>query len=108
MLRQPGLDRYDSRKPWITVPGDAFRSRQARPLPEITHPRGDLLVYRSDASQSVRVQIAGRPSGTEPKIKFYLFCQSDVINGNLDAARTAGDKACRMCNRRLVTGLSSN
>ena len=62
------------------------------PLPEIMHPRGDLLVYKSDASQSVRFQIAGRPSGTEPKIKFYLFCQSDVINGDLDAARSAGDK----------------
>lgn len=63
------------------------------PLPEITHPRGDLLIYKSDASQSVRVQIAGRPSGTEPKIKFYLFCQSDVINGNLTAARVVGDQA---------------
>ncbi|MEI6538742.1 MAG: phospho-sugar mutase, partial [Planctomycetota bacterium] len=63
------------------------------PLPEITHPRGDLLIYKSDVSQSVRVQIAGRPSGTEPKIKFYLFCQSDVINGNLTAARVAGDQA---------------
>ena len=63
------------------------------PLPEITHPRGDLLIYKSDASQSVRVQIAGRPSGTEPKIKFYLFCQSDIINGNLTAARVAGDQA---------------
>ena len=62
-------------------------------MPEITHPRGDLLVYKSDATQSVRVQIAGRPSGTEQKIKFYLFCQSDVINGDLDSARAAGDKA---------------
>ena len=65
------------------------------PLPEIMHPRGDLLVYKSDASQSVRFQIAGRPSGTEPKIKFYLFCQSDVINGDLDAARSAGDKVMK-------------
>ena len=65
------------------------------PLPKIMHPRGDLLVYKSDASQSVRFQIAGRPSGTEPKIKFYLFCQSDVINGDLDAARSAGDKVMK-------------
>ena len=42
------------------------------PLPEITHPRGDLLIYKSDASQSVRVQIAGRPSGTEPKIRLLI------------------------------------
>ena len=64
-------------------------------LPEITQPRGDLLVYKSDPSQPVRIQIAGRPSGTEPKIKFYLFCQSDVVNGNLNAARAAGDKAIK-------------
>lgn len=65
------------------------------PLPEITHPRGDLLFYKSDPSQAVRVQIAGRPSGTEPKIKFYLFCQSDTVNGDLDMARAVGDQAMK-------------
>jgi phosphoglucomutase len=65
------------------------------PLPEITHPRGDLLIYKSDPTQSVRVQIAGRPSGTEPKIKFYLFCQSDILKGDLGAARAAGDNAMK-------------
>jgi len=64
-------------------------------LPEITHPRGDLLIYKSDPSHPVRIQIAGRPSGTEPKIKFYLFCQSDLLNGDLNAARVAGDKALK-------------
>ena len=72
----------------VTIPA-------GNPLPEITHPRGDLLVYKSDPSQRVRVQIAGRPSGTEPKIKFYLFCQADIIDGNIDAARTAGDAAIK-------------
>ena len=65
------------------------------PLPEITYPRGDLLIYKSDPAQSVRIQIAGRPSGTEPKIKFYLFCQSDILNGDLEVARAAGDKAMK-------------
>lgn len=64
-------------------------------LESIAHPRGDLLIYKSDETQPVRIQIAGRPSGTEPKIKFYLFCQSDLINGNLAAAREAGDKALK-------------
>jgi phosphoglucomutase/phosphomannomutase len=62
-------------------------------LGTITQPRGDLLIYKSDESQPVRVQIAGRPSGTEPKIKFYFFCQSDVVNGQVAAARAAGDTA---------------
>ncbi len=58
----------------------------------ITSPQGDLLIYRSDPDQSIRIQIAGRPSGTEPKIKFYFFCQSDLIDAqDLDRARRAGD-----------------
>lgn len=57
-------------------------------------PTGDLLIYRSDESQPVRIQIAGRPSGTEPKIKFYFFCQSDLSDSvDLAAAREAGDTA---------------
>ena len=64
-------------------------------LREITRPRGDMLIYKSDASQPIRIQIAGRPSGTEPKIKFYFFCQSDLVKGDLIAARTAGDQAMK-------------
>jgi phosphoglucomutase/phosphomannomutase len=67
----------------------------------ITSPRGDLLIYKSDETQPVRVQIAGRPSGTEPKIKFYLFCQSDLINGDLSAARAAGDRALKEVQQTL-------
>jgi phosphoglucomutase/phosphomannomutase len=70
-------------------------------LGTITNPRGDLLIYKSDASQPVRVQIAGRPSGTEPKIKFYFFCQSDISNGNLQAARAAGDRALKDAQQAL-------
>ena len=72
-------------------------------LPEISHPRGDLLIYKSEPSEPVRIQIAGRPSGTEPKIKFYFFCQSDIINGNVPAARIAGDKALKDVQKALST-----
>ncbi len=55
-------------------------------------PRGNLLFFRSDPHQPVRVQIAVRPSGTEPKIKFYFFCQSDLSGPeDLPRARLAGD-----------------
>lgn len=67
----------------------------------IEKPRGDLLIYKSDESQSVRIQIAGRPSGTEPKIKFYFFCQSDLINGDMEAARAAGDAAMKDIQKAL-------
>lgn len=72
-------------------------SRTALPsaaaLPQITGPRGDLLIYHSDPALPIRIQIAARPSGTEPKIKFYFFCQSDLVDGSLENARAAGDTA---------------
>ncbi|MGP0066340.1 MAG: phospho-sugar mutase [Isosphaeraceae bacterium] len=43
-----------------------------RPLPQ---PSGDLLIFHA-ARPGCR--FAARPSGTEPKIKFYLFARTDV------------------------------
>jgi phosphoglucomutase/phosphomannomutase len=42
------------------------------PLPQ---PSGDLVIFHSDVPGC---RFAARPSGTEPKIKFYLFGRSDV------------------------------
>ena len=42
---------------------------------ELPEPSGDLLIMQG-RSGSCRVSLAGRPSGTEPKIKFYLFAKS--------------------------------
>ncbi len=44
----------------------------ARPLPQ---PSGDLLIFHAERPG---VRFAVRPSGTEPKIKFYLFVRTDV------------------------------
>ena len=41
-----------------------------RPLPE---PSGDLLIFHLDEPGT---RFAARPSGTEPKIKFYLFART--------------------------------
>lgn len=61
-------------------------------LGTIVEPTGDLLFYKSDTVSPVRIQIAGRPSGTEPKIKFYFFCQSDLPGGeDLNQAKGVGD-----------------
>lgn len=81
--------------------------QSAQPLPPITQPRGDLLIYHSDPTQPVRVQIAGRPSGTEPKIKFYFFCQADVSTGDLSSAKLAGDTAIRDAQKALATWAES-
>ena len=46
-------------------------------------PRSNVLVFDLDGDARVIV----RPSGTEPKIKFYLDLREDVGEGGLDAAR---------------------
>ena len=67
-----------------------------QPLGLIEDPKGDLLIYKSATVGPVRVQIAGRPSGTEPKIKFYFFCQSDLpAGGDLNQAKGAGDSVMK-------------
>lgn len=47
-------------------------SGATRPLPQ---PSGDLLIFHTDTSGC---RFAARPSGTEPKIKFYLFARTPV------------------------------
>jgi phosphoglucomutase/phosphomannomutase len=48
------------------------RAGSPTPLPQ---PSGDLLIFHTDRPGC---RFAARPSGTEPKIKFYLFARSDV------------------------------
>ncbi len=48
-----------------SLPSNTFQSQ----LPQ---PSGDLLMFEG-SSGACHVTLAGRPSGTEPKIKFYLF-----------------------------------
>jgi phosphoglucomutase/phosphomannomutase len=45
---------------------------KSRPLPQ---PSGDLLIFHTSVPG---VRFAARPSGTEPKIKFYLFARTEV------------------------------
>ncbi|MEZ6124426.1 MAG: phospho-sugar mutase [Planctomycetaceae bacterium] len=67
-------------------------------------PRGDLLIYTSDPSAPVRIRIAARPSGTEPKIKFYFFCQSDLPGStDLEQARGVGDSVLKEVQQALST-----
>jgi phosphoglucomutase len=57
-----------------------------RPLPQ---PSGDLLIFHLDEPGT---RFAARPSGTEPKIKFYLFARTDT-GGTTDRGRLAAVKA---------------
>jgi phosphoglucomutase len=52
------------------------RDGKVTPLPQ---PSGDLLIFHLD---SPGVRFAVRPSGTEPKIKFYLFARGETRDLN--------------------------
>jgi phosphoglucomutase/phosphomannomutase len=62
---------------------------KTRPLPQ---PSGDLVIFQTEAPGT---RFAVRPSGTEPKIKFYLFARTstDGVTDRTDRARVAEVKA---------------
>jgi phosphoglucomutase len=68
-----------------------FLQHEVRSLPsnrvveQIPAPSGDLLIFRGQ-SHECHVTVAMRPSGTEPKIKFYYFLKTS-LNPSLEAAR---------------------
>jgi phosphoglucomutase len=55
-----------------------YRKHEIRSLPanervaELAEPKGDLLIFESAPSECT-ISFAARPSGTEPKVKFYFF-----------------------------------
>jgi len=55
------------------------------PLPR---PSGDLLIFHLDEPGT---RFAARPSGTEPKIKFYLFARAEVGGDGLARAMSAAE-----------------
>lgn len=57
-----------------------------KPLPE---PSGDILIFQTEAQGT---RFAVRPSGTEPKIKLYLFARTDTA-GITDRVKLAEIKS---------------
>ena len=64
-----------------------------RPLPQ---PSGDLLIFHTEAEGT---RFAVRPSGTEPKIKFYLFARTPTARGH--RPRDSSPRSRRRPTRRL-------
>lgn len=58
-----------------------YRAHEVRALPEnwkqsdLPQPQGDLMIFESARGDS-EISFAARPSGTEPKIKFYFFAKT--------------------------------
>ncbi len=67
-----------------------------RVVRDISKPRGNILIFR--LSEDERSWLAVRPSGTEPKIKFYLSVYAPVgADDDLDAVKQlAAEKAERI------------
>jgi phosphoglucomutase/phosphomannomutase len=70
-----------------------YLAHEIRSLPENTtqgplpKPSSDLLIFEAVAQDSLEVTLAVRPSGTEPKIKFYGFArQTTPGTGDTQAA----------------------
>lgn len=81
-IRLGGLDVIDVEDYLLHEIRPIAATAQGRLLPE---PSGDLLLFNLAAPGA---RVAVRPSGTEPKIKFYLFARSDT-QGVTDRARLA-------------------
>ncbi len=79
-----------------------FKLGEVRALPgnkkveEFTGVRADLLFLDSAESEGKRFSVAVRPSGTEPKIKFYFFAQAvSDDHAALDELKTETDSAMK-------------
>ncbi len=76
-------------------------------LEEIAHPVGNLLFFDSKPGP-VTIRVAVRPSGTEPKIKFYLFVRTEPDIENLDATREQAAQTYQQLERDLLSWIDSN
>jgi len=69
-------------------------NRASGPLP---HPSGDLVFFDS-APGDLEVSIAVRPSGTEPKIKFYFFARNKGTSGSsLEETKRGTSRSLKAC-----------
>jgi phosphoglucomutase len=68
------------------------RGSASHPLPQ---PSGDMLIFHTERPGT---RFAVRPSGTEPKIKFYLFASTDVAGPDhlTEAKRETGRRLDQM------------
>ena len=64
-----------------------FSLHELRSLPDnkkignLSEPEGEILIFHSQDGPC-QIRMAVRPSGTEPKIKFYFFANSSVVDAN--------------------------
>lgn len=64
------------------------KSPDGKVIGTIEKPQGNLVFLDSAAGDST-LSVAARPSGTEPKIKFYFFVQESIAGSDLPTAKAA-------------------
>lgn len=75
-----------------------YGQHETRELPsgtrsdDLLQPQGNLLIFHG-THDDCRIRFAARPSGTEPKIKFYLFAEPHEPSGDNVAAHRASTEA---------------
>ena len=76
---------------------DDYEAHETRELPanskvdDLPTPQGNLLIFHGE-HEDCRIRFAARPSGTEPKIKFYLFAEPHGPAGDdVDGQRSRTD-----------------
>lgn len=85
-----------------------YSQNEKRSLPgnehaeKIAEPCGNLLFFDSQPGPT-SIKIAVRPSGTEPKIKFYLFVRSAVGLGELDAVKQQAKQTYEQLQQELLS-----
>jgi phosphoglucomutase/phosphomannomutase len=82
-----------------------YKTHEIRPLNRVAphlplpQPSGDLLIFHTDRPGT---RFAARPSGTEPKIKFYLFARTEVAGpAHLPAAKAESERRLDQMTRDL-------
>jgi phosphoglucomutase/phosphomannomutase len=75
-------------------------NRKSAGLPQ---PHGDLVIFETSPEAGCAITFAVRPSGTEPKIKFYFFARAPVpAEGALPAVKAATDRTLAQAQAALL------
>ncbi len=89
-----------------------YAQNEKRELPgnnrieEIPQPIGNLLFFDSEQGP-INIHIAVRPSGTEPKIKFYLFVRAEPNAENLDTTKQQAAQTYQQIKQDLLDWIES-
>lgn len=81
----------------------AYNPENPSKIESIKLPKSNVLQFFLEGGTIV----SARPSGTEPKIKFYVNAMTPVIQGNLTLAKETSNKLCEDISKEINTILEA-